>query len=677
MTVTHKLTMDLARPGTMPRVDMVQGDAYVRQLALSLECDGESWSIPEDAAAVICYRRADGVEGAYDTLSGEPAWSVSGNVLYLDIASSILAVAGAATLTVELIQGGSRISTFALLCCVQRAIVPEEISDGAALLGGLLRAPENAQVGQYFRAAAVDAQGRITAVEAADLEDALAQALTDAAQSGAFQGASAYEVAVANGFEGSQEEWLESLQGTLADEADLGDIQRVNVTGTFSTDYGAQVTFGGNRLQDVQTPEADTDAANKAYADETARLAAEPYLVPEQWQAAVEEAAALVWKNQDAGGRDCLSFLWFSDCHGAADSTMGHLAAALMDRCAISYALMSGDAADGEAQDEAAARQTLAAADEVFAPIGWQRLLQVQGETDGAWDGGHLSAGALYGAVFRKLAGDARRVWGGDGSYYYLDAPEARLRFIVLNSHWTAEGQTPDSGDYGYGNEQLNWLAATALDFPEEGWAAVLAAHVPPGQAYAIRDQQILEEILNAHSWSEAYSGAWGTAGDWDYVSVDWDFTGRPAAQIVGFFAGHSHQDSLDTEQQFYPLITVADSQTEPALDIVTVDRAQERVYLVRLGAQQERICGFGDALSKIYRITAHLSSCTLSSDSDLAEEWEYYQAVLTPDSGYVLTDVSVTMDGEDITQECYSDGMIAIEAVLGPVTITAIAEAE
>ena len=54
-------------------------------------------------------------------------------------------------------------------------------------------------------------------------EDAYAQ-LVALIQSGEMRGRSAYEVAVDNGFEGSEEEWLNSLHGYLLTEQDKADI---------------------------------------------------------------------------------------------------------------------------------------------------------------------------------------------------------------------------------------------------------------------------------------------------------------------------------------------------------------------------------------------------------------------------------------------------------------------
>ena len=345
--------------------------------------------------------------------------------------------------------------------------------------------------------------------------------------------------------------------------------------------------------------------------------------------AACDKVTAL----QDAGGRSAVSFVWFSDSHVNQDSTVpnpghtGALAAAVMDRCRIPFAVMCGDAArsDGNGlESEAQMRESLAAAEKVFAPIGADRLLQVQGNHDGSW--GYKSGledpyfcyqmdgKELYGAIFRPQAEDRRRVFGGDGSYFYVDHPASRTRFVMLNSNWVEDledaagvAQRRRMRSFGYGNQQLNWLAGEALKFSEVGWGVVLAAHVPPVAEYdgSCRDEGVLRGILTAFAEGTAYSGICGTAGNWDYVSVSCDYTNGNRAQILGFFAGHAHKDTLDVSTYAYPVLTITSdadlsydeneetrvmgTDREHAMDIVTIDRENGVVHLTRLGVGGDR----------------------------------------------------------------------------------------
>lgn len=170
MIVTTKMTMDLLKPGTVPVVYGVRNDAYCRQLELTLVCGGESWTVPEDAAVVVKYRKSDGTGGVYDTLpDGKPAWAAEGNVLTVVLAPQVLTGAGIVQLTVTLIREEVMLSTFGILLNVQEAV--QEAGTESETYGYVTRfltAPGYAEAGQVFRAAQVDGVGRVTAVEAVD-----------------------------------------------------------------------------------------------------------------------------------------------------------------------------------------------------------------------------------------------------------------------------------------------------------------------------------------------------------------------------------------------------------------------------------------------------------------------------------------------------------------------------
>lgn len=708
MQVKHKIHMDLTRQAVMPRVDMVERDQYVRQLEFALTCDGAPWPVPEDAHAVVCYGKADGTGGEYDSVGdGQPAWSLEGNLLTVEVAPQVLNCAGPVMLAVDILRGDAKISTFTVMLNVQEA-VPLGLEAGDYYqFGGFLTAPKNVEVGQLFRVAAVNDHGVVTELEGLTLEEVLDQALAQARDSGAFNGPSAYEVAVENGFEGNETEWLESLEGEdcrFAETAELGDIQQINITGKLSADPSITIQFNGNRLQGVKNPTAETDAANKAYADLTAKNASRPYQVPDYWQTAVDAAIGKITAYQDEGGRNCLTFGLFSDAHVTTEAGnpnpghTGNLMAAVMDGCGIPIAVLCGDAAGNNEKSEAQMRACFKASEETVAPIGFQKLLQAQGAADGAWNNTQMDENALYGAIFRKLTVDPRRVFGGDGSYYYLDYPAAKVRFIVLNSSWVDETETDvllRTEHFGYGNEQLNWLANTALRFTEDGWSVVLAAHVPPVEdiGAATRDKEVLSEILTAFQRKKSCAASFGTEGQWDYVSVNCDYSAAYTGEVIGFFCGYLHRDEIYTEEHPFAVVTVTcdgdlseddaepmryeGTDTEHAMDFVTVNLETKIVHITRLGVGEDRVYGYDGVPYILYTITNLLTNCENDCDTVLAEKWDRYEATLTADSGCTLSSVTVTMGGEDITADVYQDGTISIEEVTGNVVIAAVAESE
>lgn len=76
---------------------------------------------------------------------------------------------------------------------------------------------------------------------------------------------SAYAVAVKNGFEGTEEEWLASLKGEKGDKGEKGNKGDKGDTGTLEAHSGINAL--NHRVVNVASPEADTDATNKQYVD--------------------------------------------------------------------------------------------------------------------------------------------------------------------------------------------------------------------------------------------------------------------------------------------------------------------------------------------------------------------------------------------------------------------------
>lgn len=79
-----------------------------------------------------------------------------------------------------------------------------------------------------------------------------------------------YKKAVEAGYSGTEEEFYSALAG-MQDAPFLpvtgGDVDAVNITGSLTTDGDITVNLNGCRVQGVNTPTADTDAANRGYVD--------------------------------------------------------------------------------------------------------------------------------------------------------------------------------------------------------------------------------------------------------------------------------------------------------------------------------------------------------------------------------------------------------------------------
>lgn len=74
------------------------------------------------------------------------------------------------------------------------------------------------------------------------------------------------------------------------------------------------------------------------------------------------------------------------------------------------------------------------------------------------------------------------------------------------------------------------------------------------------------------------------------------------------------------------------------------------------------------------YTITNTLAHVTNSNNATVINEQTAYSATLSAESGYVISSVTVTMGGTDITSTAYSNGTVSIASVTGDIVITASA---
>lgn len=349
--------------------------------------------------------------------------------------------------------------------------------------------------------------------------------------------------------------------------------------------------------------------------------------VPSYWESAVSAAETTVRELQDAAGYDAVNFVFFSDMHIDSDGTnyahrIGVLARRVMDDLQIPVCLNAGDLNNRSSEStKSAVTADIEAAKEILAPIESGRLLTCRGNHDLYYGSDAYTKGfshaEVYNLLYRGQATDIRRVFGGD-TYYYVDDTAHKMRYIVLDCHKSEYTVSTDGSmsfdayhKNGYGNAQLNWLAGKALALPA-GWTAAIVQHCPPTYGYAkdsngygIRDLSVFVGIVNAYCNRTSYTGSYAHddnngEGDWADVSVSCNFASA-SGWLCGIFCGHRHTDNIYTSPTACPIfvITCAKSgssanentrtygtDTETALDIVTVNRATREVTLTRLGVR-------------------------------------------------------------------------------------------
>ncbi|WP_415350020.1 phage tail spike protein [Clostridium perfringens] len=203
---------------------------------------------------------------------------------------------------------------------------------------------------------------------------------------------------------------------------------------------------------------------------------------------------------------------------------------------------------------------------------------------------------------------DMQDVTFGNGIYYYKDFHNYKIRLIVLNSEdipeYDSSMKYKGQWDYAFSNEQLNWVAHTALN---TDYKIIFCSHTPmvqnvEGFDLAIRNSEAMLGIMKAYTLGESYSGS-NTTGDFKYnVSVTYNKKGT----IVCCLFGHVHADNVVYKDNIAHISTTCDKYNqrfgssqngqlgnfnEIAFDVLTVK--DDKGYLTRFGEGKDRIFNY------------------------------------------------------------------------------------
>lgn len=357
--------------------------------------------------------------------------------------------------------------------------------------------------------------------------------------------------------------------------------------------------------------------------------------LPDYWEEYLPSKIATIKALQEVGGKDCFSFPLLTDIHISINlgKRSGLLAKRIMDECCMKYAVCCGDVVTRAAnKTKAQMEQHYADAEELLAPIRSQ-LLQTQGNHDGSYGAEDLDGDGdvegeeyycfnytpqqNYERIYRKvgLVGDVH--FDKSGSGYWIDDVSNKVRYIGMNSHCNKYEENTD-GTAIYNNMRVFRLTQSQFDMtiealttiPSNEWAVVSFSHAPlnnrDGNLFA--DRIVMRDMLNAYKNKTSYKGTYGTSENYDYVTVNVDFT-NAKGQYIAHFSGHTHTDSLTTDFGI-PIITtrcdgneendttlnaekVLGTVTEQSFDIFTVNKAEGKIYATKIGAGSDRVINY------------------------------------------------------------------------------------
>lgn len=597
MIVKHPYQIDMSRLSPQSPIQTIQGDTDTHAVVLELYQDSGVWNVPDGAAVMVGYSRADGAGGTYDTLpDGSAACAISANTVTAVLAAPMLAVPGAVRMTVYLLHEGQRLHIFDGVIQVRRdpaadAVPPEDYVD----------------LQQWISAMApMVVQNLGTSQKAVMSQKAVTDALAKAAQHSPE-------------FVSSTAECTDTSRLYVLPD---GYIYAYMENGWQSTGRAYQAADYEDRVI-VLEEQADSHAAALAELSRQAALLAsgDPTpLLPQYWQEYLDAKVEAINARHRSYGGKCFSFPVLTDIH--LDANPGKysamLAGALMARCDMPWALCLGDVVSAAVSETAEAMDaSFAEAESFLAPIRG-KLLRTQGSRDGAWGAGsNFTPQKLHSLIYRKagLAGDLH--FDSEGCGYYLDNVSNKVRYILLNSHRNTYAEKEDgTAQYGsteyfrFGQSQYDLVVEALRTVPGDDWSVISASHAPLNDDYADQfggaegDHVLMRRLLAAYKNKTAFSGSFpGTYGD-DAVTVTADFTSA-RGRYIAHFSGCTHTDSTGVYDGIRVITTRCDARAEPSqskydervagttteqsFDVVTVSQTLDIVYILKVGAGMNR----------------------------------------------------------------------------------------
>ena len=326
--------------------------------------------------------------------------------------------------------------------------------------------------------------------------------------------------------------------------------------------------------------------------------------------------AAFVEEGRQAAAKADLAFLWASDTHHQAETGHGAREALIGDfvACAngigVDFAAICGDLVHGNLGRES----QLANLAELRGWLDGCRMpvLPAMGNhDDGSWfirrsmdKGEGAGAGELvpkedfFGTILRghesEFKTDPKNPYGG---WYYKDFTKAKVRVIVLNvidiPYIPSAGGLKYYGQWNYGfrQEQLDWLAGKALKFGKAGWGVIVLTHIDYGSEYlgAIATEpgnmpansHIVTGLLEAFRKGEA--GTFYSDREDFAAKVKYNFRHNKSNEFIASFSGHRHKN-LSEYVDGVPHILISNifNASAGGFDLVTLDRKNKTITLKR-----------------------------------------------------------------------------------------------
>ena len=215
-------------------------------------------------------------------------------------------------------------------------------------------------------------------------------------------------------------------------------------------------------------------------------------------------------------------------------------------------------------------------------------------------------------------------VYGGNNHlYYYVDAPECKLRYISLASYGKLENgryALPLNEEDSLFEAQFEWFKKTALNV-EKGWTIVVFTHVLYNVYSGTPDDYTVNAPISLYTGKKYV----------DLIDQYMGYTPNDPNDVIGglvgqgeiacVLLGHAHRDRMHYSAAGVPYIITTSDQNglsktgydvadmldserpngsiyEQAFDVVVINKSEHKIKLIRVGAKARN--GFDNNLGEL-----------------------------------------------------------------------------
>lgn len=206
---------------------------------------------------------------------------------------------------------------------------------------------------------------------------------------------------------------------------------------------------------------------------------------------------------------------------------------------------------------------------------------------------------------------------GEKSTWHYFDIEEKKIRVVALDAQDTDKETTREDGcillhggsSWYISNEQMNWLASTALNFDdkdEKDWGVIFAMHQYMNDSKY--HESAMEKVLlicEAFNEGRAIHIDYENENPFFNLDVNADFTRyanlEKKPHMICWLLGHEHTDNLEIRHGINMIWTLNNSATtvssdsriarvhgtptQNAFDVISIDTTHRKIRAFRYGA--------------------------------------------------------------------------------------------